>query len=682
MMRRTTFSLAAAALALAGGLSLAQPARAEIPVNTTESGQQINPDVAVNPVDGSFVVVWQSDAAGEYDIYMQRYDNLGNPLGSETQVNVDEELGRQSRPSIAMDATGDFVVAFESQNTIIDIELEFNPQAIGDDDDFDIYAQRFNADGTPQGMNFLVNTTTDEDQSAPDVAMDNAGNFVIAYEDTSTGGYNILARPYTATGAGGTEIPLNTDAGDQQLPRISINDAGTQGVLVYRDSAQDGSGFGIAGQLFTANLATPSIATSGTEFQVNNVTTLGDQDEPAVDMDGNGNFVVAWQTGAEGSRNIAARTYTIGGTPLTNEFNADGSGGDQFGVDVALADSNPGTLFTLTYAGDQSGSNEIYAKTYDFATLASAGAFVVNTTIAGSQFNPAIDATDEGAYVIAWQGPDDEANGIYAERLLPNGSTVPVGEPLAINDPPVADAGPDQTVPSTGFSTEVIIDASGSTDPEGDTLTYTFESSDGQIVGPQSGNTASFFFAPGTYTVTVTVSDGEFSDSDTAIITVTPPPSTPNSSINAAGYIVPNVIDDIRTNSVKSVNRGKVELSFWGANDRNGLGGGIWLKDPRFGGYEFKSTRITSLVVSGNVGTLYGIGKSVSPAGRFENVGFIATGFDIFSIFLGRGDRVQIQTADGYTLQGYYDRGDVRVIGGSSPTPTPLPTLVPSAKLR
>ena len=49
-----------------------------------------------------------------------------------------------------------------------------------------IYARRYDAAGIAQGGEFLVNTIGFKDQSAPAVAMDDAGNFVVAWQGTGT----------------------------------------------------------------------------------------------------------------------------------------------------------------------------------------------------------------------------------------------------------------------------------------------------------------------------------------------------------------------------------------------------------------------------------------------------------------------------------------------------------------
>ena len=103
--------------------------------------------------DGDFVVVWLSyfqDGSG-YGVYAQR----DNPRGPRSAVSSGSILTRPAikQPRVAMDAAGDFVVAWAS---------------IGQDGSgYGVYAQRYNAAGVAQGGEFRVNTYTTDNQSEP-----------------------------------------------------------------------------------------------------------------------------------------------------------------------------------------------------------------------------------------------------------------------------------------------------------------------------------------------------------------------------------------------------------------------------------------------------------------------------------------------------------------------------------
>ena len=98
--------------------------------------------------------------------------------------------------------------------------------------------------------------------------------------------------------------------------------------------------------------------------------------------------------------------------------------------------------------------------------------------------------------------------------------------PDAQNEPPVANAGPDQTLEATSpEGAAVTLDGSASSDPEGDPLTYGWSTP----VGEATGETTSVTLPTGTHLVTLTVTDDkDASDTDTVTVTVedTTPPDT------------------------------------------------------------------------------------------------------------------------------------------------------------
>jgi len=118
--------------------------------------------------------------------------------------------------------------------------------------------------------------------------------------------------------------------------------------------------------------------------------------------------------------------------------------------------------------------------------------------------------------------------------------TVTAPAPPPANQPPVADAGPDHTV---FVNTTVHFDGSGSSDPDGSVVSYTWRFGDG---GAASGVRVSHVYtSAGTYTVTLTVMDNNgATDSDTCVVTVEAPPLPPVAEVeegvaaNETGYVV------------------------------------------------------------------------------------------------------------------------------------------------
>ena len=118
---------------------------------------------------------------------------------------------------------------------------------------------------------------------------------------------------------------------------------------------------------------------------------------------------------------------------------------------------------------------------------------------------------------------------VAARNLLGTGSFVTVGAPeLVRHAAPTAQAGPDQTV---GQGATVMLDGTGSSDPEGEALSYAWSQTGGtpRVVLSDGAAARPTFTAPGQLTsdavlefsLTVTDARGLASDADTVAVTVT-----------------------------------------------------------------------------------------------------------------------------------------------------------------
>jgi hypothetical protein len=142
-----------------------------------------------------------------------------------------------------------------------------------------------------------------------------------------------------------------------------------------------------------------------------------------------------------------------------------------------------------------------------------------------------IEATADGTTDIVLQDPPDIANGLLtfgdesgtAYIITSLGSDTITVETL--NTPPVADAGADQTVDE---QSAVTLDGTGSSDGDGDTLSYEWTQTAGPTVALDDPTVAQpTFTAPDVSAATVltfelTVDDGTATDSDLVDVTVQP----------------------------------------------------------------------------------------------------------------------------------------------------------------
>jgi len=299
------------------------PAGGEFQVNTYTTGYQYIPAVAMDP-SGNFVVVWASDGQdGDHGgIFAQRFDNTGAKAGAEFQVNT-YTTGYQYNPAIAMDSSGNFVVVWASDGQ--------------DGDGVGVFARRYDNTGAAQGGEFQVNVTTSGDQEQPTVASDASGNFVVVWtaENLDGSGYGIAGRRFGASGNPKSgEFPINTYTTSQQnRPSIAMDSAGNFLVAWHgkgEDDPASPNGFGVFARAFGANGRPATV-----EFPVNTYTT-GDQARPVVALNDRGDFVIAWEgVGQDGDGyGVFGRT---GGFPPPQSLTVDvhsatGTSSDKDGV--------------------------------------------------------------------------------------------------------------------------------------------------------------------------------------------------------------------------------------------------------------------------------------------------------------------------------------------------------------
>ncbi len=200
-------------------------------------------------------------------------------------------------------------------------------------------------------------------------------------------------------------------------------------------------------------------------------------------------------TTSTASRTAAGLVITVNGIPTAH------AGPDQ--------DRNAGNTVTL----DGSGSTDPDGDTLTYSWVQNGGPIVTITgaTTASPTFTgPAGPATLTFELTVADGRGETDTDVVV----------------ITVNGIPTADAGPNQDVnaPAT-----VTLDGTDSTDPDGDTLTFSWVQNSGPIVTMAGATTASPTFAapagPATLTFTLTVNDGRGgTDTDVVVITVNAPP--------------------------------------------------------------------------------------------------------------------------------------------------------------
>jgi hypothetical protein len=184
---------------------------------------------------GGFVIAWQgSDGAGA-GVFMKRYATATATTGTEIRANT-TTAGDQAAPSLAGLKDNMYVVVWQAP----------------DGSQRGIRGQRYNATGAKAGAEFLVNTTTANDQSQPTVTGFATGGFVVGWASNGQdgSGLGVYAQAYNAAGAkSNVEFRVNTTtAGNQQQP---VAAAFSGGNFFVAWTSSDGALEGVYGQRFS-----------------------------------------------------------------------------------------------------------------------------------------------------------------------------------------------------------------------------------------------------------------------------------------------------------------------------------------------------------------------------------------------------------------------------------------------
>ena len=225
----------------------------------------------------------------------------------------------------------------------------------------DIRGQIYNADGTPSGGEFVVNTTTAGVQIVVNAVELSDGNIIITWQDglgTIYGGPTaassvVRAQEITSTGTPvGSEFQIATGTGSAEFPIVSA--LGNGGYVVVWQAGRSGN---VMAQIYDGNNATV-----GSAIVVDNAG-MSVAAVPSVATLTNGSFVVAWSNMPPSS--IASyRVFGADGTPITSEgsggFTTSGGGvsnvialtGGHFVVGYSLVLQSEVQLHTAVFAPD------------------------------------------------------------------------------------------------------------------------------------------------------------------------------------------------------------------------------------------------------------------------------------------------------------------------------------------
>lgn len=260
---------------------------------------RINARIEEDGANGAYIVFQDFRNGMDYDIYAQHFDGSGNRLFGFPGLAISAAVGTQAEPKIDPDITsGGFYTSWvDGRNG----------------SDMDVYAQRINSAGTPMWTaNGVPLVATSGNQSAVDILTDPGNDGMIAtWKDRRSGNYDIYAQRLSTSGSPQWTIngvAICTASGTQKNPNI-IEDKTGGAIIAWEDSTS--GTFDIRAQRIS-NFGSLYWTVNG----VNVSTAPGDQTSVKHCPDGNGGAIFCFMDKRTGTNDIYAHHLFANGTAI------------------------------------------------------------------------------------------------------------------------------------------------------------------------------------------------------------------------------------------------------------------------------------------------------------------------------------------------------------------------------
>lgn len=357
----------------------------------TSSSRHYNPVVLAQP-NGDFVVAWSDERNDDIDVFLQRYDSNGNPLGPNRIVNDDAAHVSNLIAAIACDSTGRFVVLWVDARERKSIEY--------------IYAQRFTVNGEKIGDNFRICDTNSE-KNAASIAMRENGNFLVSW--CAVGLKTVRYRAFFADGAAmGPSATLPARDG-LNFNNVQCMLDGQNGYILVWQAFGDTT-LSIVGRRIDFSLALKdSLLAIGDDCTPGSVPKLARSDSTTM---------VVWAGISEGKGNdIFARLLGVDGEPLGDPFivNTYHSGLRYFRPAVTGLGAKK---FLVTWEDARSGRSDVYFRVYNASDGMLSPEFQPeDKPDHSSAGNLAAAVSPTGITLFAWEDARNGGFEIFAQRL-------------------------------------------------------------------------------------------------------------------------------------------------------------------------------------------------------------------------------------------------------------------------
>lgn len=171
-------------------------------IQDLNNSNQLNLKIFSSPTSTDFFGVWQDNADGDYDIYLQKFDESGNSIWSNPiQVNSNNETSSSSEqydPSIFVDNSNNIYIEWtDTRNSISSI-----------------YIQKIDKDGSRLFTNdVVVNTQSSDNSYSGDICLDDNNNIYVTWIYDSGSNKRVFIQKFNDVGVKqtGGDVYVNTE---------------------------------------------------------------------------------------------------------------------------------------------------------------------------------------------------------------------------------------------------------------------------------------------------------------------------------------------------------------------------------------------------------------------------------------------------------------------------------------
>lgn len=363
-------------------------------------------------IDGSSIVAWEDNRAGNNDIYAQKIDSSGNVLWTMDGIAVCNKTTSQKNPKLISDNAGGAIIVWEDSVNFY----------------WDIYAQRISSSGALLWATIGVAVCAAPNiQINPKIDVDDLGGAVITWQDKrNSTDYDIYAQRLNPSGTiqwAANGVVVCNSIGVQNNPRIEPD--GSNGALISWIDKRVGTDYDIYAQRISA-LGTAMWASNGVAVcsAANNQT--------AQDMKylGSNGVMVAWKDDRGGKFDIYAQQLNLSGVAqLANN-------GILLSNPASIKSINPNTVSDglggsiIAWQDSTAAGFDVYSQKLNATGSAQWTTGGVAISIASDdQINPTQVTDGKGGAIYAWE---DRRNAtdyeIYAHHIYSIGNASAVKE--------------------------------------------------------------------------------------------------------------------------------------------------------------------------------------------------------------------------------------------------------------